>query len=463
MIEMPDVLQLQEEFSLLIEARDFPALRRKIQALEVQDIADLIEELSQEQEAVLFRLLPQDTAVEVFELLPSDNRETLMFALADKDVAAILDGMSPDDRTEFFEEIPGEVTRRLLNLLSAEERRIATQLLGYPEDSIGRLMTPDYVALRPSWTVAQALEHIRVYGHDSETLNVLYVVEKGGRLIDDIRVREVLLAKSNELVSDLMDDQFVTLKVTDDQEEAVTAFQRYDRSVLPVTDSKGILLGIVTVDDVLDVAEEEATEDIHKLGGVEALEEPYMTISLFKLIRKRSFWLILLFFGQMLTITAMGYFSDEVEKVLALALFVPLIISSGGNTGSQAATLIIRALTIGEIRLRDWWRVMRREIFSGLIMGSILGLLGFTRVAVGEVLTGAYGEHWGLIGTTVALSLLGVVMWGTLSGSLLPFLLQRLGIDPATSSAPLVATLVDVTGLLIYFSMAALVLSGTLL
>lgn len=463
MIEMPDVLELQELFSDLIEARNFPELRRMIKSLEVPDIAEVIEELSQEQEAVLFRLLPQDAAVEVFELLPSDNRESLMFGLADKDVAAILDDMSPDDRTEFFEELPGKVTRRLINLLSAEERHVATQLLGYPEDSTGRLMTPDYVALRPNWSVAQALEHIRIYGHDSETLNVLYVVEKGGRLIDDIRVRELLLAPSDATIADLMDDQFISLQVMDDQEEAVTTFQRYDRSVLPVTDSKGILVGIVTVDDVLDVAEEEATEDIHKLGGVEALEEPYMTIGLFKLIRKRSVWLILLFFGQMLTATAMGFFQVQLEKALVLALFIPLIISSGGNTGSQAATLIIRALTLGEIRLRDWWRVMRREILSGLIIGGLLGTLGFLRIGAGEYFTGAYGQHWVFIGLTIAFSLLGVVMWGTLSGSLLPFALQRLGIDPATSSAPLVATLVDVTGLIIYFSVAAVVLSGTLL
>ena len=463
MIELPDLLELKEEITILTVARDFPALRRIISSLEPPDIAEIIEELPQEQEAVLFRLLPHDLAIEVFESLPSDTRENLIFSLADKDVAAILDEMSPDDRTEFFEELPGKVTRRLINMLSSEERRVATQLLGYPEDSIGRLMTPDYVAIQTDWTAAKALEHIRIYGRDSETLNVLYVVEKGGRLIDDIRLRELLLASPDVYLSDLMDKQFVALQAVDDQEKAVAVFQRYDRSVLPVTDSKGILVGIVTVDDILDVAEEEATEDIQKLGAVSVLEEPYLTISLFKLIRKRSFWLILLFLGQMLTITAMDYFSDEVEKVLALALFVPLIISSGGNTGSQAATLVIRALTIGEIRLHDWWRVMRRELSSGLIIGSVLGSLGFLRVAAGEAITGAYGEYWVLIGLTIATALIGVVLWGTLSGSLLPFLLQRLGVDPATSSAPLVATLVDVTGLIIYFSMAAVILNGTLL
>lgn len=463
MLEAAELSHLQEQVVGFIESRDFGQIRHILETLTPPDIAETISDLGQEHEAVLFRLLPKQKAVEVFEHLPLENQESLIFALADKDAAAILDEMSPDDRTAFLEELPGKVTRRLMNLLSAQERSVATHLLGYPEDSIGRLMTPDYVAIKASWTVTQALSHIRIYGHDSETLNVLYVVEKGGKLIDDIRVREILLASPEAQVSDLMDEQFVALKATDDQEAAVTAFLRHDRSVLPVTDSSGILLGIVTVDDVLDVAEEEATEDIQKLGGVSALEEPYMTIGFFKLIRKRSFWLIVLFFGQMLTATAMGFFQEELEKALVLALFVPLIISSGGNTGSQAATLIIRALTIGEIHLGDWWRVMRREVLSGLVIGAILGSLGFLRIMLGQRLTGVYGPHWVFVALTIALSLMGVVIWGTLSGSLLPFLLKRFGFDPATSSAPLVATLVDVTGLLIYFSVAAVVLQGSLL
>ncbi len=463
MIEAAQLVDLQTKVTSLIEHRDFAQIRQVLETLAPPDVAEIIEELGQEHEAVLFRLLPKEKAVEVFEHLPIENQESLMFGLADKDAAAILDEMSPDDRTAFLEELPGKVTRRLMNLLSADERHIAIQLLGYPEDSIGRLMTPDYVAIKTSWTVAQALGHIRIYGHDSETLNVLYVVEKGGRLIDDIRVREILLASPDALVADLMDHHFVALKASDDQEAAVTAFLRHDRSVLPVTDSSGILLGIVTADDILDVAEEEATEDIQKLGGVSALEEPYLTIGFFKIIRKRSFWLIFLFFGQMLTATAMGFFQEELEKALVLALFVPLIISSGGNTGSQAATLIIRALTIGEISLGDWWRVMRREIFSGLFIGGMLGTLGFLRIMIAQSLTGVYGPHWVFVGVTIAFSLVGVVMWGTLSGSLLPFLLKRFGLDPATSSAPLVATLVDVTGLLIYFSVASVVLKGTLL
>ena len=473
MVETPERPTQDERLQFLLQEtlelvgnRKFFELRRVLKELEPADIAELMRELGEEHadyEAVVFRLTPKDMTVRTFEHLSVDSQEDLLKQLGDKDVADILDDMSPDDRTQLLEELPGQVTRQMLNLLSAAERRIATQLLGYPEDSIGRQMTPDYVAVKPHWSMSEVLEHIRQYGRDSETLNVVYVVQRGGHLIDDIRLRDVLLAGRDTLVSELMDEQFVSLSANDDQEEAVAVFQRYDRSALPVTDSSGVLVGIVTVDDVLDIAEEEATEDIQKLGGVEALEEPYLTIALHKLIRKRSLWLILLFFGQMLTATAMGFYEDQLQAALVLAIFMPLIISSGGNTGSQAATLIIRALTIGEVRLRDWWRVMRREILSGIIIGGILGTLGFLRIGVGEWLSGSYGAAWPYLGLTIGLSLMGIVLWGTLSGSLLPFALKRLGIDPATSSAPLVATLVDVTGLVIYFSVASVILRGVLL
>jgi magnesium transporter len=311
--------------------------------------------------------------------------------------------------------------------------------------------------------VDQVLAHVRRYGRDSETLNVLYVVDEHGKLLDDVRMREVLLAGPDKRVADLMDRDFVALHATDDQETAVAAFRRHDRTALPVVDSGGVLVGIVTVDDVLDVAEEEATEDIHKLGGTEALEDPYLAVALPVLIKKRAPWLVLLFLGEMLTATAMGFFEHELAKALVLALFIPLIISSGGNTGSQAATLIIRALALGEVSLRDWWPVVRREILAGLALGLILGTIGFLRVALWSSFTDVFGEHWLLIGLTVGLALLGVVLWGSLVGTLFPLLLKRLGADPATSSAPFVATLVDVTGLIIYFSVAAFLLRGTLL
>jgi magnesium transporter len=325
------------------------------------------------------------------------------------------------------------------------------------------MMTSEYLVIRDSWTASQVLDHIRLHGRDRETLNVLYVVDTNGKLLDDVRIREFLLCPLEKKVSELRNGVFTALHATDDQETAVAAFRKYDRTVLPVVDGHGGLVGIVTVDDILDVAEQEATEDIQKIGGMEQLDEPYMEISLARLIRKRATWLIVLFIGEMLTATAMGHFQDEISKAVVLAIFVPLIISSGGNSGSQAATLIIRAMAIGEVRLKDWWQVMRREILSGLVLGLILASIGVLRIATWSIFSNTYGEHWPLVAITVGISLVGVVLWGTLSGSMLPFLLRRLGLDPATSSAPFVATLVDVTGLVIYFAVAGVVLHGTLL
>ena len=454
-----EVTRLRE----LIGERRFFEIRRRLEELDPPSLADLILALGPENQAVVFRLLPKRIATLSFEHLPFDAQEALLKALGDHDVAAILDDMSPDDRTALLEELPGKVTKRLLNLLSPEERQVATQLLGYPEESIGRLMTPDWVAVKPQWKVREALEHLRHFGRDSETLNVVYVVAKGGLLLDDLRMRELLLTDPEVQIEDLMDRQYVALHASDDQEEAVAVFRRHDRTALPVVDSEGILVGIVTVDDVLDVAEAEATEDFHKLGGSAALDEPYLTIRLGKLIRKRSIWLILLFFGQMLTASAMGYFQEQISRALVLTFFLPLIISSGGNSGSQAATLTIRALAVGEVRIQDWWRVMQRELGSGLVLGGVMGALGFLRVAVGDWLGEDYGADWYYMGLTICLSLLGVVIWGTLVGGLLPLILKRLGVDPATSSTPFVATLVDVTGIIIYFSIAASVLKGVLL
>ena len=324
-------------------------------------------------------------------------------------------------------------------------------------------MTPDFVSVRKEWTLRHVLDHVRAHGRDSETLNVIYVVNGNNRLIDDLRIREILLAPLHAVVSDLCDNRFVSLNATDDKKEAVKVFRQYDRTVLPVIDSHGRLVGIVTLDDVLDVAEEEATREIQKFGGLEALDEPYMSTPLLEMIRKRATWLVILFVGEMLTATAMGYFEHEISRAVVLALFVPLIISSGGNSGSQAATLIIRALALGEVKLRDWWRVMRREVLSGLLLGLILGTIGFLRIALWSAFSSLYGEHWMLVGLTVSCSLLGIVLWGTITGSMLPFILKWLGMDPATSSAPFVATLVDVTGLIIYFSVALVILHGTLL
>lgn len=451
------------EIALLVGARDFNAVRACAEQMPANDLAALLEELHLEEQVIVFRLLPRKLAATVFEYLSIEEQEQLLKAMAQEDIAAILNEMHPDDRTDLLDELPANVTKQMLALLTPEERAVAVKLLGYPEGSIGRLMTPNYVRVRPAWTVEQALEHIRKHGQDSETLTMIYVVDESGVLIDDLHIRSILLATPKTLISELMDERFVALTATDPQEVAVKTFGREDCYALPVTDTAGVLIGIVTLDDVLDVAEEQATKDIQKLGGMEALEEPYMRVDFLEMIRKRAGWLTLLFLGEMFTATAMGFFEKEIERAVVLALFVPLIISSGGNSGSQAATLVIRALAVGEVELTDWFHVLRRELLSGLSLGVILGVIGFLRIALWSAFTNIYGPHWFLIGLTVGITLVGIVLWGTLTGSMLPFLMKWLGFDPATSSAPFVATLVDVTGLIIYFSVAALLLRGTIL
>jgi magnesium transporter len=447
----------------MIEARDFAALREVFREWAPADVAEVILDLPEDEQVIIFRVLPHDLAADVFEYLDLDAQQTLLRAMAHEQVVAILNEMAPDDRTALLEELPSAAARQLIRSLTPEERRVATALLGYPEDSVGRLMTPDFIAVHEDWTVQQVLDYVREHGRDSETLNFVYVVDDRGKLIDDVRMREFLLRPLATKVSEIRDENFVALNATDSQQDALNVFRRYDRAALPVVDSGGVVVGIVTSDDMLDVAEEEATEDIQKLGGSEALDAPYLTIRFPQMIRKRAPWLVILFLSEMLTATAMGFFQDEIAKAVVLALFVPLIISSGGNSGSQATTIVIRAMALGEVALRDWWKVMRREVFSGLTLGIILGTIGFLRIAVWSTAFHLYGPHWPLIGLTIFFSLIGVVMWGTLSGSMLPFALRRVGLDPAAASAPFVATLVDVTGLIIYFTVAFLILRGTLL
>lgn len=454
---------VHDNIKKLLEDRDLRKLRDLLMAFRPADIADLIDELPEEDKALVFRILPRELATDTFEYLGPERQKSILSALGQERVAILLNAMEADDRTALLEEFPAAAARQLVLMLSKEERAVALSLLGYPANSVGRLMTPDYIAVKEEWTINEVLRHIRENGKDTDNMHVLYVVDDKGKLIDDLRIRDLLLAPSNRKIAELLNHNFISLKVQDDQESAVEAFKKYDRTALPVIDSNGTMLGIVTVDDVLDVAEEEATEDIHKLGAVEALEEPYINTPLLHLVRKRARWLVILFIGELLTATAMGYFQSEIERAVVLALFIPLIISSGGNSGSQAATLIIRSLAIGEISIRDWWRVMKREILSGLILGGILGAFGFVRVSLWAILGSAYGPHWLQVAAAVSFSLVGVVLWGVLAGSMLPFILKRLGADPATSSAPFVATLVDVTGLVIYFTIASIFLGGLLL
>jgi magnesium transporter len=457
------------EIKSLIEARNFNGLRELFKEWPPADVAEVIMDMEENDRVIIFRVLPSALAADVFEYLDVEAQQELLRGMAHEQVVAILNEMSPDDRTALLEELPSAAARQLIKLLTPEERRIAQALLGYPEGSVGRLMTPDFIAVHEDWTVKEVLDYVRENGQDTETLNVIYVVDEQGKLIDDLRIREFLLKPLTARVGEIRDQTFVALTGSDSQEDALNVFRKYDRSALPVIDSNGVLVGIVTIDDMLDVAEEEATEDIQKIGGMEALDEPYMRISLWRMVRKRAGWLVILFLGEMLTATAMSSYQDEIAKAVVLALFLPLIISSGGNSGSQASTLIIRAMALGEVTLRDWWRVASRELQAGLSLGLILGFIGAVRVAAWSLVShkyfhhDMYGAHWPLVALTVGTALIGVVLWGSLSGSMLPFVLKRLGADPATSSAPFVATLVDVTGLIIYFSIALLIMRGAML
>ena len=467
------------EIAELVRDGAYSELRNALHGIPPADVADIIVSLQPDHRAVCFRFLPRDDAGEVFAYLSMEMQEELVHTLGDA-ALRVIEGMDPDDRVRLLDELPTAVAQRLIASLTPEDRKTTQAILGYPPKSVGRLMNPDYIGLRPEWSVAQSLEHIRKVGRDAETINVVYVVDNNGVLVDDLRLRQIFLADPAQMVESLMNRNFVALKADQPQGDAVRLMSRYDRVVLPVVDSRGVLLGIVTADDVADVAEEEATEAMQKMGGMEALDEPYASISMWRLLKKRGGWLAALFLGELLTASVMQYYNKEIEKAAVVALFLPLIISSGGNSGSQASTLIIRAMALGEITLKQWFWVLRRELTCGLILGVFLGFIGLVRIHVWQWI-GFYNydsnkdhvkdgetvyEFFGLyhkIGLTVGIALVGVVLWGTICGAMLPFILRRLKLDPATISAPLVATLVDVTGLIIYFVTALLILKGTLL
>jgi len=420
--------------------------------------------------------VPKEAAVKAFQSLPS-NTQSKAFAYLDiflqKEIIVgatktrasfLLNELHSDDRIAFYSYLKGIERSSMLEHLNEKNKHAVHDILGYPENSVARLINTDFATIDMELSIAAAVEHLRKNQKDTETANVIYIVDKDGKLIDDIPVRRFILNDPNKKVADILDGFCVTLKMTDSKEDAVAKFKEYDRIVLPVTNADNVLLGVLTVDDVLDAAEQRDTKEIQNFGGVEGLDYPYVKTKFFSLIKKRASWLIVLFLGEMLTATAMGYFNNEISKAVVLVLFLPLIISSGGNSGSQAATLIIRAMALKELTIKDWWFVMRREILSGLTLGLILGAIGFLRIFLTQILNiWNYGPHWILLAITIFFSLIGVVMWGTLSGSMIPIVLKKCKLDPATSSAPLVATLVDVTGLIIYFTIAALLLKGTLL
>ncbi len=428
------------------------------------DIAENLAEMKRVDRNLAFLKLSPDLKVEVFSFLDIATQEAIVRSMTEEDYAEVLNNLEPDDRTELLENIPDELIKYSINLLNDTEKQIALNLMGYKEDSIARLMTPLYIQTKANKTVKQVFQHIKKYGKKAETLNYIYIVDDNNVLIDDLKIGELLLAEEDTLIAELIDHNFVSITTTTPMEEAFDTFEKYDRSALPITTEKGVLVGIVTFDDILDKIKERDTEDIQKFGGMEELDLSYTHTPLFELVRKRAGWLIILFLGEMLTASAMGYFDGEIEKAVVLALFVPLIISSGGNSGSQAASLVIRSMALGELKLSDWWYVMKKELASGVMLGGILAVIGFVRILIWQE-TGLYdyGEYWLYIGLSVSVSLIFIVLWGTLSGSLIPFVLRKFGMDPATASAPFVATLVDVSGLIIYFSVAVLFLSGKLL
>jgi magnesium transporter len=461
-MELEEV-SLQQKFDEVIASENKLQIQDFLNHQNISDVAGLIYD-NDDYETQIISHLSIHRAVSVFKILELPTQKRIIHDLPPFKTAELLNELPPDDRTSFLSELPGNAVRELIKTLNPGERKITLSLLGYPENSVGRLMTPDYVYVYEHDSVEDVFNTIRRYAKSSETIDVLYVLNDKGELLDDIRIKDFIMAAPEKKVSDLMDGRFISLHAEDDQEVASEVFKMNNRVALPVVSKSNKLLGIVTIDDVLWVAEEEYSEDMQKIGGTQALDEPYLEMPLFKLFRKRIGWLIVLFLGEMLTATAMANFEGEIQKFVVLALFIPLIISSGGNTGSQASTLIIQAMAIGEITLANWWRVIRRELIQGLMLGSVLGLIGFLRVLIwAKIIPGIYGAYEIRVAFTVGFALLGVVLWGTLSGSMLPMILKRCGADPAVSSAPFVATLVDVTGLIIYFSVAYLFLQGILL
>lgn len=454
---------LAPEIAELLESHRYRELRDSLETLPAADVADLIDELEIADAAVCFRLLPRTLASDVFTHFEGDRQASLIEQLGDIKSRHALESLSPDDRARVLDELPSEVSKPLIRSLSPETRRETLAILNYEADAVGRLMTPDYVRVRPEWTVHRVLDHIREWGEDAETLHYVYVVNTEYELVDDLHIRRLLLADPEKTIADIMDDQFVHLSATDDREEAVRAMNRYDRSVLPVLDSRGVLLGIVTHDDVADVAEEEATEDFQKQGGMAALGKPYMQVSLAEMLKKRGGWLCGLLVLQALTIGVLDRFDEQLAKAAVLVVFIPLIISTGGNTGTQAASLLVRALAVGEVEAADLWRIVQKELLTGLVLGLLMGVLAWGVVLAMHAIGMASTDHAARVGLTVSLSIVGIAVWAVLLGSTFPLLLERVGLDPASISSPLVATVMDVSGLVIYLAVATAVLGGVLL
>jgi magnesium transporter len=463
---VPDREELLERIRLRLD-ESFVGIGEVVAELQPADIADLVNQLTRQEAAAVMSMLPVARAIEVFDQPTLNRRAAILEEIEPSRAAQVLDGLSADERAFVVRGMGDFARRRLLPKLSPEVRSEVERLLQYPSHSAGGIMTTEFVRLEPTWTVGDCLKHIRAVAREKESIYACYVMEPGtARLLGSVSLRDLVMAELPQPVEKVMRRKPITVVALEDQEAVAAKIAKYNLLAVPVLEKDGSVVGFVTVDDVVDVLIEEGTEDALKMGAVEpgALDEPYATSPFWSLVKKRAVWLLVLFLSEMLTATAMGRFEEEIARAVVLALFVPLIISSGGNSGSQAASLIIRALAVGDLRLADWWRVMRREISSGLVLGAVLGCVGFLRISIWSLFDPhLYGPHWLLVATTIWVSLVGVVLWGTVAGSMLPLLLKRAGLDPAVSSAPFVATLVDVTGIVIYFEVAARILRGTLL
>lgn len=454
---------LKTEFEELIKLQEWQTIKEVIADMPAVDIAELLEEIDNDMALLVFRLIKKSKASDVFSYLQTDSQLALIQQFNSAQVREITTNMSPDDRASFLEELPGGITQIIMNSMNPKDLNEVRQLLGYPEYSVGRIMTPKYVRIKSDWTVERALDHIRKWGRRAETINVIYVVDEKEKLIDDLTLSQLIMAPPLQEIASIIDNKFVALDAFEDQENAVKALSKYDRVALPVVDSDGILVGIITADDMFDIAEEETTEDMQLMAGMTALDDDYSQTGIGEMVKKRLGWLVVLLVGQILTATALNSYEGLLSSAVFLAAFIPMIISSGGNSGSQAATLIIRALSTEDISLRDWYRVMKREFLSGILLGLLVGISGFLIVLVWAAANGKPidGSLW-LTCTTVGISLSGVILFGNMTGSMLPFILSKMGLDPAVTSAPFVSTLGDVTGILIYFSLAMLIFGSAL-
>jgi|LJSS01.1.fsa_nt_gb magnesium transporter len=441
---------LKPEIQELLEQRRWNELREALADWSAPEIAELLLDLDKSERVLLFRALPRWLAAEVFSYLEPAQQDALLQELTDQETRELLRRLSPDDRTALLEEVPAAVTRRLLALLDPEDFREASFLLGFPEQSVGRLMTPDFIALRPYWTVREALEYIRRYGQDSETLNHLYVTDDEGHLLGELPLRALVLAEESAVIADIMNYSVVSLSAFDDRESAVHAMQKYDLPVLPVVDSDGVLLGIVTFDDVMDVSEEEVTEDFQKISAVAPIEISYREATVWRLWRRRIGWLLLLLVSDFLTGTVIATYEHAIQSVIALSFFIPIIIGTGGNVATQSSTLIIRALALREIGPADWFRVFLKELAVSILLGSVLALVVWLR--------GFFWRGGPEVALVVGLSMLFITMWSNAVAALFPIAAKRVGIDPAVISGPFLTTFIDVTGLLIYFNVAELML-----